>query len=497
MLFLWTLFGVGVILQVLLGCLTSISHQRLTVALQAQDTSAAEAHSSQCSDRSLVNYEASIQTASHTSFVNYVVDSYSNTASTDLEDANARFLNWLKDIAPVWDAVQLSAKSLQLAPKSLNTSISIVCSEPNELAIKSSVMAKATVADLAALIYPFIGNWRSGVSNPSLVDLTHTITLRDIKKTRDGILEALNKILLESYLRKYHNALTEQPESPIAAALLTRSRQHLFKDSDYFAYHNATKSLISRWLCQLESSILKTLILIARQVTLGCTKTFQNRQLDHDVLQVILILGKYFDIQGPRKRYCHFGRAIHVFCNVQGLIENGIRRMVSDKPEEELTAFVFLDLLKLLPGLKKHLMREDPSGEDIIHITDLIQKRVNGARSDDTKGKGIRSAVIDWIMPKEQTFAPHIPRNVKAGCSFNHKHTGTLLCPSVLDWSNTEGSLERPIKKWLIFVDQESKATRSGNARIHSMQVVTKASVAYVATQAYSTQNLVAYTMLL
>ncbi|EGO04584.1 hypothetical protein SERLA73DRAFT_149034 [Serpula lacrymans var. lacrymans S7.3] len=453
MLFLWTLFGVGVILQVLLGCLTSISHQRLTVALQAQDTSAAEAHSSQCSDRSLVNYEAS---TSHTSFVNYVVDSYSNTASTDLEDANARFLNWLKDIAPVWDAVQLSAKSLQLAPKSLNTSISIVCSEPNELAIKSSVMAKATVADLAALIYPFIGNWRSGVSNPSLVDLTHTITLRDIKKTRDGILEALNKILLESYLRKYHNALTEQPESPIAAALLsviqrraptvhkliTRSRQHLFKDSDYFAYHNATKSLISRWLCQLESSILKTLILIARQVTLGCTKTFQNRQLDHDVLQVILILGKYFDIQ-----------------------------------------FVFLDLLKLLPGLKKHLMREDPSGEDIIHITDLIQKRVNGARSDDTKGKGIRSAVIDWIMPKEQTFAPHIPRNVKAGCSFNHKHTGTLLCPSVLDWSNTEGSLERPIKKWLIFVDQESKATRSGNARIHSMQVVTKASVAYVATQ--------------
>ena len=32
-------------------------------------------------------------------------------------------------------------------------------------------------------------------------------------------------------------------------------------------------------------------------------------------------------------------------------------------------------------------------------------------------------------------------------------------------------------------VDQEPKATRSGNARIHGMQVVTKALIAYVATQ--------------
>ena len=32
-------------------------------------------------------------------------------------------------------------------------------------------------------------------------------------------------------------------------------------------------------------------------------------------------------------------------------------------------------------------------------------------------------------------------------------------------------------------VDQEPKATRSGNARIHGMRSVTKASLAYVATQ--------------
>ena len=32
-------------------------------------------------------------------------------------------------------------------------------------------------------------------------------------------------------------------------------------------------------------------------------------------------------------------------------------------------------------------------------------------------------------------------------------------------------------------VDQEPKATRSGNARIHGMRFTTKASLAYVATQ--------------
>lgn len=35
-------------------------------------------------------------------------------------------------------------------------------------------------------------------------------------------------------------------------------------------------------------------------------------------------------------------------------------------------------------------------------------------------------------------------------------------------------------------VDQEPKATRSGNARIHGMRFVTKASIAYVATQVNS-----------
>ena len=35
-------------------------------------------------------------------------------------------------------------------------------------------------------------------------------------------------------------------------------------------------------------------------------------------------------------------------------------------------------------------------------------------------------------------------------------------------------------------VDQEPKATRSGNARIHGMRSTTKASLAYVATQVWA-----------
>lgn len=34
----------------------------------------------------------------------------------------------------------------------------------------------------------------------------------------------------------------------------------------------------------------------------------------------------------------HFGRSIHALCNVPSLINNGIIRMASDKPEEELSA---------------------------------------------------------------------------------------------------------------------------------------------------------------
>ncbi|KAF8834355.1 hypothetical protein BDN67DRAFT_915129 [Paxillus ammoniavirescens] len=217
----------------------------------------------------------------------------------------------------------------------------------------------------------------------------------------------------------------------------------------------------------------------------------------------------------------HFGRAVHAFCNVQTLITNGLMFM-GDESHKGLTAAyeyaVFRELLHMIPGLEARLMVSPE--EAVVHIADLIQK---GARADDTKG--MKSAVIDWITPKGQILNPHIPHNVKSGQGFNHERTGALLCPVGLDWANSEiktklesGQIQAAGDQCLVLlyanytydaedpwngllrsgllvsafkhiftslssVDQEPKATRSGNARIHGMQSVTKASVAYVATQ--------------
>ncbi|KIJ61943.1 hypothetical protein HYDPIDRAFT_30757 [Hydnomerulius pinastri MD-312] len=225
----------------------------------------------------------------------------------------------------------------------------------------------------------------------------------------------------------------------------------------------------------------------------------------------------------------HFGRAVHTFCNVQTLLTNGLLIMgehaddlesMTSQERKEYTAF--RELLRMIPGLEARLM--ESSGEDVIVIVDLIQKGANSAWADDTKG--MKSAIIDWITPKGQALNPHIPRNVKSGWGFNHKHTGALLCPAGLDWSNSEIKTKltgRQIQvlgdQWLIFlyanytydaedpwngllrsgilvsafkhiftspssVDQEPKATQSRNARIHGMCSVMKASIAYVAMQA-------------
>ncbi|KIJ13610.1 hypothetical protein PAXINDRAFT_13568 [Paxillus involutus ATCC 200175] len=144
---------------------------------------------------------------------------------------------------------------------------------------------------------------------------------------------------------------------------------------------------------------------------------------------------------------------------------------------------VFKQLVWMVPGIDARLM--SGSEEDVSEISDLIQKGSNGARADDTKG--MKAAIVDWITPKGQSLNPHIPRNVKSGRGFNHERTGALLCPAGLDWFNSDGLLVSAFKH--IFtspssVDQEPKATRSGNARIHGMRCVTKASIAYITTQA-------------
>ncbi|KAI5994386.1 hypothetical protein EDD15DRAFT_2387764 [Pisolithus albus] len=242
---------------------------------------------------------------------------------------------------------------------------------------------------------------------------------------------------------------------------------------------------------------------------------------------------------GPRKkpttqdplvhRGRHFGRAVHAFCNVPTLLTNGIVLLSEGRGDalDSLTVdkrkeFVaFQELLRAVPGLEPRLMGS--SEEEVIKIGELIQKGINGARADDTKG--MKGAIIDWITPKGQLLNPHILCNMKSGRGFNHERTGALLCPAGLDWTNTQtrtklmnGEIQVPGDQWPVFlyadytydpedpwngllrsgllvsaykhiftspssVDQEPKATRSGNAHIHGMHCVTKASIAYVATQ--------------
>ncbi|KAF8833444.1 hypothetical protein BDN67DRAFT_917007 [Paxillus ammoniavirescens] len=225
----------------------------------------------------------------------------------------------------------------------------------------------------------------------------------------------------------------------------------------------------------------------------------------------------------------HFGRAVHTFCNVNTLLTNGLVLLAEEESnrDECLTALerkefaVFKELLRMVPGLEACLMGS--SEDDVMLISDLLQKGANRARANDTKG--MKTAIVNWITLKGQSLNPHIPCNVKLGRGSNHESTGVLLCPAGFDWSNTEtrtklvnGQIQVAGDQWPVFlyanytydaedpwngllcsgllvsafkhiftspssVDQEPKATRSGNTRIHGMRSVTKTSIAYVTTQ--------------
>lgn len=112
---------------------------------------------------------------------------------------------------------------------------------------------------------------------------------------------------------------------------------------------------------------------------------------------------------------------------------------------------VFRTLLQMIPGMEDRLM--EGSDEDIVHIAELvcnsgascvhfqtnrlqIQKGASGARSDDTKS--LKGAVLEWITPRGQPLNPPLTRNVKSDRGFHHERTGALLCPTGLDWANTE-----------------------------------------------------------
>ncbi|KAG1887687.1 hypothetical protein F4604DRAFT_1877518 [Suillus subluteus] len=224
---------------------------------------------------------------------------------------------------------------------------------------------------------------------------------------------------------------------------------------------------------------------------------------------------------GPRKKASssdplvshrrHFGQTVFALCNYPSLLTNGVLRLeqLEDTPLEDFST--------------EERREHHGSEEEILHVGELIDKGATGARGDDTKT--LKSAILDWIAPRGEAIQPPLHRNSKIDRGFNHELTGSLLCPVGLDWNNPgtkenlrSGKMLVCGDQWPIFlynnytydpedpwcgllrsrlliyaykhvftspssVDREPKATRSGNARLHGMNSVTIASMAYIATQ--------------
>ncbi|OBZ79309.1 hypothetical protein A0H81_00419 [Grifola frondosa] len=159
---------------------------------------------------------------------------------------------------------------------------------------------------------------------------------------------------------------------------------------------------------------------------------------------------------------------------------------------------VFAQLLNLVPFLEQRLMT-DCDEEEMSRVADF--RGASSARSDDTKS--LKGHILDWIGTPGEAFVPPIARNIKTNRGYHHEVTGSLLCPAGLNWADsnvkaqlrsgemtvpgTSGRFSLTAYKHIFTspssVDDETKATRAGNARIHGMTKVTAASIAYIATQ--------------
>ncbi|KAG2090030.1 uncharacterized protein F5147DRAFT_658289 [Suillus discolor] len=184
-------------------------------------------------------------------------------------------------------------------------------------------------------------------------------------------------------------------------------------------------------------------------------------------------------------------------CNFPALLTSGVLRLeeLQNSPIEDYPAEVFMELIDSYPGLLARLT--DGDEEDIINVGELLGKGASGVWGDDTKT--LKSAVLEWLVPRGQPLIPPLSRNIKSDHGFNHEVTGRLLCPAGLDWSNVEtkqslksGETAVHGDQWPMFlyagydydpddpwkgllrseiltfsVDKEPKATRSGNAYLH------------------------------
>ncbi|KAJ3528944.1 hypothetical protein NMY22_g9199 [Coprinellus aureogranulatus] len=226
----------------------------------------------------------------------------------------------------------------------------------------------------------------------------------------------------------------------------------------------------------------------------------------------------------------HFGRTVHAFCRPFPLLKDGLARQLQIQAgildEDDLSRQerreheIFITLLELSPGLDSRVLGASP--DELHYLADTISKGATGARADDTKS--LKSVIIDWITPEGGALTPPLSRNVKTDRGFYHHRTGELLCPATLDW--TDDSIKTQLRSgelsvtgdiWPAFlyrdlkfnaddpweglfkgkllvsaykhvftspssVEQETRATRSGNAEIHGMKSVTIPSLAYIST---------------
>ncbi|EGO23842.1 hypothetical protein SERLADRAFT_370680 [Serpula lacrymans var. lacrymans S7.9] len=168
---------------------------------------------------------------------------------------------------------------------------------------------------------------------------------------------------------------------------------------------------------------------------------------------------------------------VHALCSIRILLKNGVQHMdelVGEdghtlSVEEPRERAVFERLMQMVPGLDTRL--QESSSKERGMIADFIQQGSSGAQSDDTKS--LKGLILNWVTP------PNWLSKEINGYSYNLENPWNgAFCSSLLV-SAYKHNFTSPSS-----VDKgESKATRSSNAQIHEMVMVTPASIAYVATQ--------------
>ncbi|KAG2047562.1 hypothetical protein BDR06DRAFT_985114 [Suillus hirtellus] len=194
----------------------------------------------------------------------------------------------------------------------------------------------------------------------------------------------------------------------------------------------------------------------------------------------------------------HFGRTVFALCNYPALLTASILQLeelqdslIKDYPADvQQEHKVFINLIDSYLGLLDYLTKGEE--EDIIHVGELLGKGASGASGNNTKT--LKSAILEWLVPKGQVVIPPLSWSIKSDHGFNHEVTGPVFLYAGYEYDPEDlwkGLLHSEI---LIFgykhvfispssVDKEPKATRSGNAYLYGMKSVTQVYLAYITMQ--------------